>query len=97
MARPPRIEFLERGSYRHRRFRDAVRVLPMLAAILMFLPLMWPREAAEDGLTSSGFIYLFSIWVILIVVAAVLARVLGSAREAGTDSTGATLDRETGA
>ena len=78
MARSPNIEFLDRGSYRHRRFRDAVRVLPLLATILMFLPLMWPRESPEEGLTSTGIIYLFSIWAGLVVAAALLARALRS-------------------
>jgi len=76
MAAPPRIEFLERSSYRQRRMRDAARMLPILAIILMLLPLMWPREAAEQNLTSSGIIYLFGLWIVLIFLAFVLSRVL---------------------
>jgi len=76
MARPPRVEFLERSSYRQRRMRDAARMLPVLAMVLMLLPLMWPRETADQSATSSGIIYLFGLWMVLILLAFVLSRVL---------------------
>jgi len=68
-----RIEFLERKSYRQRRFRDAARVIPLFAAVLMMLPLMWPRDSS---LTSSGMLYLFGLWVLLVLFAFVLSRML---------------------
>ncbi len=76
MIKPGRTEFLERGSYRQRRFRDAARLLPILAAVLMVLPLMWPRENADESLTSSGVVYLFGLWALLVVLAFVLSKVL---------------------
>lgn len=70
---PRRVEFLERGNYRQRRFRDAARMIPVFAAMLMLVPLLWPRDTS---LTSTGVIYLFSLWVVLIVVSFALSRVL---------------------
>lgn len=76
MKPPTRTEFLDRDSYRQRRFRDAARWLPILAAVLMLLPLMWPRDTPDQSLTSSGIIYLFGLWVFLIALAFLLSRVL---------------------
>lgn len=77
LRRPAKkVEFLERETYRQRRFRDAARMLPVFAAVLMFLPLMWPRDDAGQSLTSSGMIYLFGLWVVLVAVSFALSRVL---------------------
>ncbi|WP_368085970.1 hypothetical protein [Tropicimonas marinistellae] len=62
--------FLERDIYRRRRVMDAARLLPLLGAILMLLPMIW---APGEG-TSSGVVYLFLVWAGLIVVAAYLER-----------------------
>jgi hypothetical protein len=51
-------------------------MLPLFAAVLMLLPLMWPRDAAHQSLTSSGMYYLFGLWIVLAVIAFVLSRVL---------------------
>lgn len=75
-GRVPRVEFLDRAGYRQRRFRDAASLLPVVAAVLMMLPLMWPRETSDQSLTSSGMIYLFGLWIVLICAAFGLARVL---------------------
>lgn len=82
-GRGPRVEFLDRAGYRQRRIRDAACVLPVVAIVLMVLPLMWPRETAEQSLTSLGMIYLFGLWVVLIIAALILARVL---RFSGTEN-----------
>lgn len=71
-----RVEFLERGSYRQRRLRDAARLLPMFAGVLMILPLMWPRDTSDQSLTSNGMMYMFGLWLALIVIAFALSRVL---------------------
>jgi uncharacterized membrane protein len=76
MSKPTRIEFLERSSYRQRRIRDGARFLPILALVLMVLPLMWPRSSPEQSLTSSGIIYIFGLWIVLVVMAFLLSRVL---------------------
>lgn len=89
MTKPPirRTEFLERKSYRQRRYRDGARVIPLFGAVLMMLPLMWPRG---ESLTSSGMIYLFGLWFVLVILAFVLSRVLRfeTAEDAGDASTG---------
>lgn len=75
-ARSRRSEFLERRSYRQRRMRDAGRVLPVFALVFCLLPLIWPRQGGADGLTSTGLMYLFGLWFVLILLSAALARVL---------------------
>jgi len=64
--------FLERESYRQRRTTDAARLLPVLGFLALCLPILWGGEGGL--LTSVGVIYLFGVWVVLIVVAMVLAR-----------------------
>ena len=78
-----RTEFLEREGYRQRRFRDGARMLPLFAAVLMLLPLMWPRDTPDQSLTSSGMIYMFTLWVVLVVLAFVLSRLLRSTGDEG--------------
>jgi len=75
-GRGPRVEFLDRVGYRQRRIRDAARVLPIVAVALMVLPLMWPRNEPEQSLTSSSIIYLFSLWIVLVVLTFILSKVL---------------------
>lgn len=71
--------FLARHSYRVRRLRDAVRILPMLGAFLWLLPLLWePASGAKRDLATDA-IYIFMIWFGLIILAAVLAQRLGDA------------------
>jgi hypothetical protein len=73
LQKPP--VFLERDSYRQRRWRDAARMLPVVGAVLWLLPLFWPR--GEDGARNSqALIFVFVVWFILVVLAFVLARVL---------------------
>jgi len=71
-----RVEFLDKGSYRQRRIRDAARMLPVFAAVMMALPLMWSREQADESLTSTGMIYVFGLWVVLLVLAFTISLVL---------------------
>ncbi len=75
-GRVPRVEFLDRSAYRQRRFRDAASLLPVIAAVLMILPLAWPRDTQTQGLTSDGMIYLFVLWIMLVLAAFGLSRVL---------------------
>ncbi|SLN75274.1 hypothetical protein [Ruegeria meonggei] len=60
--------FLERQSYRRRRLTDAARLLPVLGAALIAIPLLWPSgDAVQDGIPlSSAILYIFSCWVVLI-------------------------------
>ncbi len=64
MSRPPEPLFLARQSYRHRRFGDAARFLPLLGLILLLLPVLWADEATTRG----GLVYVFSVWAILILL-----------------------------
>ena len=73
-ARSPR--FLERKSYRQRRLRDVVQVLPIFGGILWTIPLLWNGDA-EDGVSNaSALIYIFGIWVLLIALTAIIASLL---------------------
>jgi hypothetical protein len=67
--------FLERRSYRQRRLGDAARLLPVLGLFLCLLPLFWaPETAGAPRATAWDGVYLFVVWVVLIVLAAILAR-----------------------
>lgn len=68
--------FLARQGYRSRRMVDAVRVLPVLGIFLFFLPLLW-----GDATTAHSGLYLFLVWLLLIVLAALLRRLMGEAEE----------------
>ncbi|MES2539084.1 MAG: hypothetical protein V4720_08275 [Pseudomonadota bacterium] len=52
--------------------RDAARLLPIVGAFLLLLPLLWAREA-RLSLTSADVIYFFLVWLGLIGLAAALA------------------------
>lgn len=70
--------FLAPQTYRQRRLRDAARILPVLAAFLLILPMLWGDDASDIRQTSSDGIYLFVVWLLLIAAAALLARRLSS-------------------
>lgn len=72
MKRPRRPLFLARAPYRRRRLRDAARLLPILGALFLLLPLLW-REGSELHLTSGDVVYFFSLWIALIGAAAAFA------------------------
>lgn len=72
----PSSIFLERQTYRQRRRVDMVKLMPVLGVVLFFLPVLW----AGSGKTSSGLMYLFLAWAVLIVAMAVLARAVTRGR-----------------
>ncbi|WP_371039154.1 MULTISPECIES: hypothetical protein [unclassified Rhodosalinus] len=72
--------FLQRELYRARRLADAARLLPILGACLFALPLLWRGEGGEVS-TSRAMLYLFAVWALLILAAALLSRRLGDIRE----------------
>jgi len=76
MGKSTRTEFLDRTTYRQRRIRDAAQWLPVFASVLVMLPLLWPHDTPDQSLTSSGIIYIFGLWVLLIILAFVMSRVL---------------------
>ncbi len=66
--------FLAQSTYRRRRLIDAVRMVPLIGLLFFLLPIL--GSGSETRATSSGGIYLFSVWLVLIVVSAVLTRLL---------------------
>ncbi|QQA44060.1 hypothetical protein [Pelagovum pacificum] len=83
MTGPPRTStFLARASYRRRRMRDASRMLPIFGTVLVLVPLL--LAVGEGAKTSAVLIYLFVLWTVLVVVAALLSRI----REDETDPPG---------
>lgn len=83
--------FLARQNYRRRRLADAARVVPVIGGVLFFLPLL----AADQGRngTVGWLVYVFAIWLLLIVLAAVLARGVGrgaEGKDAGAPGSGPT-------
>ncbi|MFV0493337.1 MAG: hypothetical protein ACK5M4_16110 [Pseudorhodobacter sp.] len=71
MKRPT---FVARRSYRRRRLRDAARLLPVLGAFLMWLPMLWGQEGTDQRVTGGDLIYIFAVWAALVLCAAILSR-----------------------
>jgi peptidoglycan/LPS O-acetylase OafA/YrhL len=86
LPRSARSVFLERRSYRRRRMMDALRLLPILGALLWVLPVIWPdggNPDAEPVRMSQALYYVFGIWMLLIALAAFLALLLRSGGDEG--------------
>lgn len=85
--------FLERQGYRRRRLMDAARLLPILGAALVAIPLLWPsRSAPEGGVPlSSAILYIFTCWALLILISLIFG--FAARRMAGSDNSEAETDR----
>lgn len=70
---PSATPYLEHQAYRRRRIMDAARLMPVLGLGLVMLPMLWIGGRNVDS-TASGLVYLFAVWVVLIVLAAWVAR-----------------------
>ncbi|MGI9388954.1 MAG: hypothetical protein ACR2O1_02755 [Boseongicola sp.] len=70
MSGAPDPIFLERQSYRRRRLGDAAKLIPVVGAILLLMPILVGSAAR----TSSGLIYIFAVWAILIALIALISR-----------------------
>ncbi|EPX85620.1 hypothetical protein [Salipiger mucosus] len=68
--------FLERQSYRRRRIIDAARVLPLLGLLLWLIPLLWTDEGVAGVRSSTAIVYLFSVWLVLVVLSCVVSTAL---------------------
>ena len=66
--------FLERKGYRQRRLRDVARMLPVLGGILWTIPLMWRQQGEEAVSNATALQYIFCVWVLVIGLTAVVAR-----------------------
>ena len=89
-AAPP--VFLERQGYRRRRLMDAAKLLPIFGAALFAVPLLWPDVPSGDDTEpvrlSGAMLYVFSVWAILIALAAlfgVAARLWGQSASSQPD------------
>lgn len=72
--------FLERQSYRRRRLIDLVRVLPLVGMFLWALPLFWGGDTPNEISTSAAMIYVFAVWFVLSICAAILAQFVRRSR-----------------
>lgn len=73
MSREPRTLFLARQSYRQRRLRDVLRMLPLMALVLWLIPLLWLSPDQPEGRTSAVGFYVFTVWLLAIIAAGVLS------------------------
>ena len=64
--------YLARASYRQRRLRDVIRVLPIVGFFAWILPVMSGQVPA----TSSVGLYIFTGWIFLILASAIATRSL---------------------
>ncbi len=71
--RPPQQPlFLARRTYRRRRLIDAIRLVPVLGALLFLIPVL---NLSEGGATTLwGGVFLFLSWLGLIILTAFLTR-----------------------
>lgn len=73
MNEPRRPLFLAKSLYRGRRLADAARLLPILGAFLVLLPILWRPREATVGDTARDALYLFGVWAGLILLAGLIA------------------------
>ncbi|MTH77360.1 hypothetical protein [Paracoccus aestuariivivens] len=80
---PTRRLFLGREAYRRRRMIDATRILPVVLAVVVLLPMVWlPRQFSF----ATGALWLGFGWLATILVTALLHRAIGSTAEDDDDS-----------
>ena len=68
--------FLARRSYRRRRLIDALRLVPILGALLFMVPVL--GASGHTGSSFRGAVYVFSSWALLILLTAFLSRRLAT-------------------
>lgn len=73
--------FLDPDRYRRRRLMDASRMLPVLGAFLFLLPVFWRPDVSGHSTAVEG-VYLFVVWALLILLAALFARRLSAGEPA---------------
>ncbi|WP_170790446.1 hypothetical protein [Ruegeria lacuscaerulensis] len=92
---PPGVRpslFLERQSYRRRRLMDAARLLPILGAALIAIPLLWPESEGDNGVPlSSAMFYIFICWGLLIGVSLIFG--FAARRSASRDDAESDADK----
>lgn len=73
MTRGWRALFLKPGGYRRRRLHDAARLLPVIGAFLVMLPILWAPAATGARDTAPEGVYLFVVWAGMILAAAAMS------------------------
>lgn len=68
-----RSVFLAQRSYRQRRLRDVLRMLPLVVFVLWLLPLLWAVADGSPTRTAQVAIYIFVVWFAAVVAAALLS------------------------
>ena len=69
------LPFLARPGYRLRRLVEMIRLLPFLGLLIFLLPVLWVSGAIDGSvLSSSGWLYIFCGWFVLIFAAGLAAR-----------------------
>ena len=70
--------YLARASYRRRRLIDAHRLLPIFLFLLYLVPLLWGDADSGDPVGGGvrGYVHVFTVWIVAIVVAGLIARAL---------------------
>lgn len=71
---------------------DAARLLPLFGIVLIALPALWRPSAEGVPEAARGLIYLFSVWAVLVGLAAALARGLAPAIDAEEEAEGSLPD-----
>lgn len=66
--------FLEKTHYQRSRAMDAARVLPVVGFLLLLMPILWTGNTGIGVMHSALFI--FGLWVVMIVCAMFLSRLL---------------------
>ncbi len=74
MSRNAAPLFVEERKYRRRRLGDAARLLPVVGAVLLILPLLWAR--GDGSAIARETLYLFAVWAGLILCVGLLSRAL---------------------
>ena len=74
MREEGQLPFLARTGYRRRRLIEAIRLLPVVATVVIALPLLWTGNSDAPASTSNGGIYIFLSWLFLIFAAFISSR-----------------------
>jgi hypothetical protein len=77
LALPPDPEALERARDGRRRRADALRLVPVLGAVLFLFPLLLSANAGWN--TATVGLYLFAAWAVLIALVGWLSHRVGRA------------------
>ncbi|MGB0438738.1 MAG: hypothetical protein ACPGFC_01370 [Paracoccaceae bacterium] len=76
--------FVERETYRRRRLRDAVGLMPFVGTFLFMVPLLWPH-GPEAFSTSWAIFYIFGVWLGMAVLTGVVSSQLRRVRPTARD------------